>query len=231
MKLGKQPARHDDRTLDLARYTASLPAAPSSFNVAPNKAWPMYANDRIGDCTIAALGHQIEAWGARSPSEQDVVAAYSAITGYDPADPSSDQGAVELDVLNYWRKTGVAGDRIVAYAKVNPLDASHVRSGCWLFGGLYIGLALPIAAQRQSVWHMASGPDAAPGSWGGHAVNVIGYSSRGVYVVTWGAVKRMTWAFWRTYCDEAYALLSADWHSPQGLDLAQLQADLQAVTA
>ena len=50
-------------------------------------------------------------------------------------------------------------------------------------------------------------------------------------MVTWGALQVMTWSFWEAYCDEAYAILSADYingqkQAPQGFNLQQLQADL-----
>ena len=57
VRLGKLPVRHDVRTLQLARYvdTAVLPAPPASYDeTAHVHDWPMYANDRIGDCTCAA---------------------------------------------------------------------------------------------------------------------------------------------------------------------------------
>ena len=73
-----------------------------------------------------------------------------------------------------------------------------------------------------------------PGSWGGHAVDVVGYDEAGLTVVTWGALKRMTWAFWGRYGDEAWCVLSpdflADGRSPQGFDLEALQRDLALVT-
>ncbi len=45
----------------------------------------------------------------------------------------------------------------------------------------------------------------------------------------------MTWSFYRTYCDEAFAILSPDWLdkknvSPAGFDLAALLRDLKEVT-
>ena len=60
---------------------------------------------------------------------------------------------------------------------------------------------------------------------------MVAYDSRGVTVVTWGALQMMTWSFWGTYCEEAYAILSKDYLSgkkvtPQGFSLKQLQADL-----
>ena len=53
-------------------------------------------------------------------------------------------------------------------------------------------------------------------------------------MVTWGALKRMTWAFWDRYCDEAWCVLSPDFlaagRSPQGFDLDALLHDLALVT-
>jgi hypothetical protein len=55
-------------------------------------------------------------------------------------------------------------------------------------------------------------------------------------VVTWGALKRVTWRFLDTYCDEAYAVLSKDWINKvtnlasDKFDLATLQSDLNIIT-
>jgi len=65
----------------------------------------------------------------------------------------------------------------------------------------------------------------APGSWGGHAVNVVAYEPQRLTVITWGAKKRMTWTFWDAYCDEAYGILTKDFIDkakgapPQGFEL------------
>jgi hypothetical protein len=62
---------------------------------------------------------------------------------------------------------------------------------------------------------------------------VVEYDQRGLTVVTWGQLLRMTWAFWEAYCDEAYAILSQDFleenKTPDGFDLVALKADLKAV--
>src|ERR1700683_1722620 len=101
----------------------------------------------------------------------------------------------------------------------------------------YIGLALPLSAQSQDVWSIPPGGAAglgAPGSWGGHAVPVVGYDERGLVCVTWGQLKRMTYQFWSAYCDEAYTLLSKDFveekgATPDGVNWAQLLADMQSL--
>lgn len=52
-------------------------------------------------------------------------------------------------------------------------------------------------------------------------------------MVTWGAVKTMTWDFYDAYADEAFAVLSADYlkggQSKEGFNLAQLKTDLNGV--
>jgi hypothetical protein len=244
-KLGKSPPRIDPRTLQLASYLRAtvLPPPPASVDWGTKiTQWPMMANDRIGDCTTAAAGHCIQEWTTDAgdpylPPDAEIIAAYAAVSGYDPATGRHDTGAVELDVLNYWRQTGIAGRTLRAYVALEPGNLDHVRDTVSIFGNCYIGLALPLSAQDQSTWSVPPGGahgQGAPGSWGGHAVPVVAYDPRGLTVVTWGALQRMTWGFWSAYCDEAYALLSDDFltadRTPAGIDLASLQADLEAVT-
>jgi len=248
MKLGKRAPRHDIRTLQMADYlrAAALPAIPQTQDWGGKITdWTMMANDRIGDCTCAAAGHLTQEWTFNvSPAgevvfpDSAIIDAYSAITGYNPTTGANDNGANEIDVLNYWRKTGIGNHKIDAYVALEPGNHDHVRAGVFLFGGCYIGLALPISAQTQRVWavppHGAHG-HGAPGSWGGHAVPVIAYDALTLTVVTWGALKTMTWGFWAAYCDEAYAILSEDFVNKSGIaasgvDLATLQADLALVT-
>src|SRR5947209_19729012 len=191
MKLGKQRPRHDPRTLQLADYLDStvLPPPPPERDwggkIAAD-AWGMMKNDSIGDCTCAAAGHLVQDCTANvgsevTPSDDDILAAYEAVSGYDPATGANDNGAVELDVLNHWRKNGIANRKIEAYAALEPGNLDHVRDSINLFGGCYIGLALPVSAQKQATWTVpaggATGPGA-PGSWGGHAVMLVAYNSR-----------------------------------------------------
>jgi hypothetical protein len=117
LRLGRCAPRRDPRTLKLARYIPKLPGHPPAKNWGISvPAWGMMANDVLGDCTCASAGHIImlhtAARGAPvKVADEDVIAAYSAIGGYKPGDPSTDNGAVELDALNYWRKTGIASMR------------------------------------------------------------------------------------------------------------------------
>jgi hypothetical protein len=244
-KLGKRPARHDTRTLQMANYL-ELPEIPAARDWTTKAAanWGMMLNDTLGDCTCAATGHLTQAWtsnaGAKEITfpDQAILKAYEAVGGYQPGKPETDRGAVELDVLRYWRKTGIGGTKIDAFVALEPKNHLHVRAAVELFGGAYIGVALPVSAQRQAVWSVPPGGPTgtgAPGSWGGHAVVIEAYDQHGLTCITWGQKKKMTWAFWDAYCDEAYALLSELWAgkkpAPSGFNLSALQADLKAVAS
>ncbi|HET9101561.1 MAG TPA: hypothetical protein VFN62_14290, partial [Acidobacteriaceae bacterium] len=78
--------------------------------------------------------------------------------------------------------------------------------------------------------------DAAPQVDNGHCVTAVGYGDDGVDVVTWGALKTMSWDFFSRYNVELYAVLSTDWVcgnrvSPSGFDMASLGRDLSLVQA
>jgi hypothetical protein len=237
-KLGKLPVRTDVRTLPLARYVdaARLPDPPAALDLtACVPEWPMYANDRIGDCTIAAAAHMIEAWTAAARGSAVEVTENAVLAEFERV--RIGDGAIMLDVLVDWRKHGVGGHRIGAFARVPADDHALVRTAAWLFGGVYIGLELPLTVRGRGRWEWSgslTGP-AKPGSWGGHAVNVVRYDGSSLTVVTWGRLLEMTWAFWDRYCDEAYCILSRDFltanEAPNGFDLGTLKKDLALVTA
>ncbi|HEY2900300.1 MAG TPA: hypothetical protein VGL59_06980 [Polyangia bacterium] len=245
LKLGKNPARHDPRTLQMANYL-TLPTIPAACDWTKKAAssWGMMLNDKLGDCTCAAAGHITQAWTANAGpqeltiSDGDVEKAYEAVGHYKPGHPNTDQGAVEMDVLQYWRKHGIGGHKIKAYVALEPKNHQHVMAAVDLFGGSYIGVSLPVSAQKQTIWSVPPGGatgTGAPGSWGGHAVVIEAYDGHGLTCITWGQPKRMTWSFWDTYCDEAYALLSDLWapkskEAPSGFDMAALNSDLKEVT-
>lgn len=242
MKLGRRAIRHDARTLALGAYlTPSLPAPPSAKDWTGGvTSWGMMLNDQLGCCTIAGVGHAVQVWTANTGTMQTVADAvieryYEQWDGYVSGDDSTDNGGVELDVLNNWRKRGFAGNRLLAYADADVANLTEVRQAIALFGGVYIGLELPLTAQKQDVWDVVpgGGSDAQNGSWGGHCVYVAAYDQNSLTCITWGQLKTMTVAFWQQYVDEAHALLDESWlegqSSPVGFNQAQLLADLKQI--
>lgn len=244
MRLGKAQPRLDHRTLRMASYLApDLPPAPEGVDWL-SKLPPFLGfmlNDQLGDCTCAAIGHIIQAWTGNNGTmltlpDDAILKAYEGACGYVPGNPATDRGGVEMGVLNYWRNIGVGGYKVDAFVSLQPQNREHVKLAVDMFGGAYIGLALPLTAQTQDVWSLAAGHGraATPGSWGGHAVVVEAYDPHGLTCITWGEKKRMTWSFWDVYCDEAYAMISPLWATkgkaaPSGFDYAQLLTDLQGL--
>ena len=243
LKLGKKPAIYDPRTLVLEKYTAvASPAPPKEVDwTCGIKDWGMMLNDQIGDCTCAAVGHMVQAWTANGGTERTlpdsaILAAYEAVGAYDPNNPDTDQGASILDVLKYWRTHGIGGDKIGAFVTMNPRNQPMVQLAINWFGGVDVGLELPLSAQDEMVWCQSGDPsENQPGSGGGHSVAIVGYNGAGLTCITWGQPLLMTWGFFSTYCSEVYAMLDADWLksdavAPSGLNLAELKADLAQFT-
>jgi len=239
MKLGRKAIKTDSRTLMLANYlTAALPPAPPAKDWTKGiQSWGMMHNDTLGDCTIAAVAHAIQVFSANTKTEitlpdSQVLHYYEKWDGYKPGDPSTDHGGVELDVLNDWQKGGFDKHKLIAFADPAHSNLEEIRQTITLFGGVYIGLSLPLTAQTQTIWDVVpgGGANAKSGSWGGHAVFVPAYDADSFTCVTWGQLKTMTVAFWNEYVDEAHALLSQDWltakGSPPGFNLAELKSDL-----
>lgn len=247
MKLGKKAPRFDPRTLRLADFLApKLPPPPKAlWWTGTVTDFGMMLNDQLGDCTIAGAAHQIQVWTLNvdkivTVSDSVVENAYVAWDGYVIGDQSTDNGGVEIDVLNKWKKFGLAGHALAGYADPNPQNMLHVKQAMCTFGGVYIGLSLPLTAQTQKTWDVVkncTNGDDAPGSWGGHCVVVPNYDDDGdiLTCITWGGLQQMTKAFWLKYVDECHALLSPDWlngfgYDPNGIYMPDLQLAMAGVS-
>jgi hypothetical protein len=207
----------------------------------------MDGNDSVGDCTCADVDHEVKAAqvAAGNPQVQstaaEVLAAYSAITGYNPDDPSTDQGAEMQAVRDYWRTTGftLGGTvhKVVLFAELPCQDTTTVRWALDQFGTVGVGVNLPAAAQQQFAdgqpWDVVADDG---GIDGGHAVALVGYDTDYAYVLTWGQVQRATWAWWARYVEECWTTLDEDFvNTASGKDelggtLYDLGAQFERVT-
>src|SRR5208282_776283 len=232
-KLGKLAPRIDPRTLQLKDLVDRV-APPASANwYGGVTSFGAMLNDDLGDCTCAALGHAEQVAtlntpiGEITPPDNAILELYEKSCGYVPGDPSTDQGGIIIDVLNFVRKHGIGhkgsihqhrGRPILyAYADPSPNDIEHNKQAIDQFGIINIGLQLPVTAQSQigGVWDVvgnpATDPDSQPGSWGGHSVTCSAYDPGTTTCITWGQLQPMTWNFWNTYVDESHCLLMHAW--------------------
>jgi hypothetical protein len=160
----------------------------------------MFGNDRLGDCTIAAAAHMTQLWTAMSgrpalPTETMVEKMYYAIGRTEnPGQQKPDNGLVELDVLNYWRKHGIASERAFAFAKVDRLHFDAVKHAIMLFGGCYIGFGISDAAQTFREFNARQPWTPQPGTpTEGHAVNLVGYDADGITCVSYVRLFEQKW--------------------------------------
>jgi hypothetical protein len=238
-KLGRLPEDPRKPRLQLkhylkAAYKGSVPdVVDYSGKVAT---WPMYLNDRLGDCTAADAGHGVQqwtAWGQGQPvtvGDNDVEAFYSGSTGYDSQDPSTDQGGTMQEVNDYFRKTGLAGHSIEAFFRVDTDDLDEVRAALYLFGCVSVGMAFPGFAMDQfeagQPWHVQNPRPRNYKIEGGHDVLVVAARKGGnLTVVTWGRLQEVTPAFWMAYMGshgqgEAWARVETDWAAKTGVSPA-----------
>jgi hypothetical protein len=203
----------------------------------------MYLNDRLGDCACAAPAHMEEVFSRATGKttlveDSDVLALYE-LQGYNPADPSTDRGSDMGNVLHDWRSGAWKASQIQAYCQVDQTNEAHVQLALWLFRGLYIGVSLPLTAQGQRVWDVVNADPSqnGPGTWGGHAVNVVAINNDGSReFISWGQHMAMTKRFWDAYVDEVYAVVTADLvngetFAANGFNMQQLEADMAEITA
>jgi hypothetical protein len=240
---GKKPPKFHPKTLLLRDY---LPAARLAEHPETKRAWEysvsdrtwaasMLGNDQVGDCVIATILHYIMAAQANvgkpvTFTTQQAIDLYSAITGYNPADPSSDQGTAWTDALAYWQTTGCCGHKILGWAALDISSLDAIKQGISIFGGALIGTAITESMEDQ---FGRSQPWNAPFSGavlGGHAVPWLGFGRRGQTCITWAARQQMDPAA-LSQVDEAYVVVTEDWlnaqtTSPSGMNLATLTADL-----
>ena len=236
VKLGRKAVKTDSRTLRMARYlTAVLPPPPVTVDWTKGKTdWGMLKNDTLGDCTIAGALHAIMGWQLQfgnqaSFTDEDALTYYEKFDGYNPSDPSTDQGGCLLDVLNDWKQQSINGHMVTAFTLVDQNNITEVKQALALFGPLYCGLNLPNSVWGQTEWTVTDDTSID----GGHCVVLIGYNETGPVAISWGALYQMTWQFFSAYFDELYAVISMDWFTngadPTGIDLSQLTADLAAL--
>ena len=181
----------------------------------------MYANDSIGDCVVAWGYHLVGIATGNADGGQpfiatqgQVVGDYSAISGYIVGQPNTDVGCDPITAFTYWMTTGFAdGTKLAGYVAIDATDAEEVMTAVTAFENVTFAVCLPAAwvAGMSSlapgfVWDVAGPAVAAnghcfggmgygaPASGSAPAIQVVGYTSAGILICTWGMLGIITWA-------------------------------------
>jgi len=260
-KLGrKRPVARCPRFALKNYLTRSMPPPPAACDYTKGAAAAlskMYDNDTLGDCVIAGMAHVVGVLTGNAGSKPflysnaQIIGLYSAIGGYVPGDPATDQGCDEQTALNYWENNGAlppktssptGAHKIAGWMTVDSTNVEEWQTALWLFENLYFGIELPDAwinpmpSASGFTWDVAGAPD--PNN--GHCVAGVAYTSAGVTIDTWGMTGLMTNAAVAKYPNQAsggelYTVVSMDaigkanQKAPSGFDWSQLIADFDSM--
>ena len=251
-RLGKNAVVKKAKTLQMGDFLnlSVLPTPPAAFDWSMVKGKPliygMNGNDDHEDCVFASACHHIGTWSGNTGDEQiatdkDALAAYKTFAGFDINDPATDSGANMLLTATMWRNLPIFGHKIKAFATLDLKRLDLVAAAMFLFGGAWIGWAMPKAWQGADTWDVSPSGimtgDWTPASWGGHATHTPACSPKLMETKTWQEDVPVTIPAFEAYAEEGYVLISTDtWEMlagdrcPAGVDGAALQAALTQVT-
>jgi hypothetical protein len=253
VKLGGRKKNPHFRAFALGDYLRkSLPDAPTSVDYSPKAAAALGLidlNNSLGDCVIAAGYHAVGTWTGNAsgtpfiPTSEQIIADYSAIGGYVPGNPATDQGCDIGTALSYWASNGFAdGSKLLGSLAVDPTNVQEVQQGVFFFEDTWIGMDLPapwissMPTGNGFVWDVAGPP--VPSN--GHCIQAVGYSSSGLLVDTWGLIGTLTWAAVAQYCASSAGgdlfvavnpdqVASGQSIAPNGVAWADLLADFNSM--
>ena len=200
----------------------------------------MLGNDQYGDCVWAGAAHETALWNRESAhqvlfTDTAVLSDYSAVTGFTPSDPSTDQGTDMQLAASYRKKKGVKDangrrHKIAAYLSITPGDVQEHLLAAYLFGAVGIGIKFPQSAMHQfntgQPWTVVNGSPIE----GGHYIPLVARRNNMLVCVTWGKTQPLTDAFLKAYNDESIVYVSTEaltaGKSLEGFNKQQLLADL-----
>jgi len=255
LKRGLNPFAHTLKTTRQAIATARIldqlgappPASPGYSGNADRIVkgdFGIDGNDDFGDCVFADVAHRIMVRTAQAaqgkivvPTQDETLALYSEVTGFNPSDPNTDQGGDLVTTAQYMQKTGmlIGGVRHTEDGNgvIDPANIDHIKWAICLLGCVPIGLNLPQSAEDQfnggEPWDYVKGSPIL----GGHDVLLVEYrpenlpSNPGWLVVTWGKRWPVTDAFLANYLAEvvpvgAKDFITANGLAPSGVSLPQI---------
>ncbi len=196
----------------------------------------------VGDCGVAGMYRLEQAWDYQVkssfvPGDQLLpcaLQAYSEISGWNPNDPSTDQGIVLLNGLKYWLTKGIPwpdGTRrkIVGFFQVDHRVNADIRQVVAECGGAYVGQTIPDAydtSNEGDIWDLEG-----PGN-GGHCTDIMAYDPNDFDMESWAMRFAETLRAKDAYMDEAWAVVSPTWakatgKTPFNMTLDEVEASMQ----
>jgi hypothetical protein len=182
----------------------------------------------VGDCTFAGRQHYRMAKAAAGGLTEQWENSNDLVAEYLTYDHGQDQGAQIADLLLYWYKAGT----ILGFAPLDHTNAAEIDSAMAAFHGAYVGVNLTSDADQlfeaHQPWTTANGQQPNPNE--GHCIVKVAADGTGLDKwVTWGGLQESTLAWTQACLAEAWVVITHEDAQAPGLDLAKLQADINAL--
>jgi hypothetical protein len=143
----------------------------------------------IGDCAMAAAADWIETTFGTYPSSPEIVSDYWAAE--DDYNSGADVGLTSTELFDYWQTNEIGGTSLTG---ADPISSSNVEAE------LSDGYVLLSSAT------LPAGYPLGDGQGGGHFWILVGYSSYGPMVVSWGEEFQISWADFDSWTTGVWAL-------------------------
>jgi len=195
-------ATYGDQWVTATYASAGAPATSQTLEVdiqapvdlAVGRSYSNYQNagpGAISDCTMASVADWIETTLGAIPSEAAIVSAYwSAENEYNGG---ADEGLTNSQLFSYWQNTGIAGTYLTGTQAVTNQSAAEAElsNGYVLINSEELPAGFPPATDAEG---------------GGHMWIMVGYSSYGPMIVTWGEEIQISWSEFNSWTQYAYAI-------------------------
>jgi hypothetical protein len=253
---GRRPPKNAP-ALKFARVLSSTEPSypPQEDYLGKLTGWQLLGNNAAGDCNAVTWANMRRLVTSTLTAEyyptQDQVWQFyeTQNPNFDPAGTSqtngpgspADQGMDVQTGLEYLHANGGPdGVRVVAFAKVDHTDLGEVKAALSIFGGLWLGIQVLDANQKQFQEGRPWTDVRNSAIDGGHAILGGGYTPADIKFITWATETEFALSFWNgtvhgaPLVEEAWAVVWPEnlgtVQFEQGINLEMLKADYQALT-
>ncbi len=211
------------------KIPAGWPTPTLPIDYAKALTFPMYGNDRLGDCMYAAAAHGDNTFtgnnGTESTFDESTLEKdYEQLSG-------GDNGLDEGTLIQGWKAgiAGVSSASILDALDIDTTNSETMQAAIYLFGGVLFMLDVPdpwCDTADGDFWDVPATAD----QNNGHGTFINGVDAAGNYhLLTWGGYRKLTPAGLKACDPSGFVVFSLRWfnaqgYAPNGLHYTQLAA-------
>jgi len=180
---------HTDLKLPIQKTSPALDILPGSFGCFEGLPLLTGFNTKYGSCVPTAICNYVRIAFARAGrtdtlTDQTCLDVYTAVTGFNQNDPTTDNGTDPEAMLTWFLHNQIGGASLRGFTRIDHTDEQAIRNSIVKTGAVFLVFQMSVEQQNQTEWF----PVGTPGSWGGHGISGNSYAGSAYYVITWGTL-------------------------------------------